>query len=457
MRTAKKAAIVATAMALPMALAPAVMASGGSSMDGQEQAYRAIRAANIEAQAAGGQMQPTSFSPCVRGVARGTEYACDKVQLLAHIPLGMLGMTFGNDIWGWTAPDGEREWAIMSGTEGTAFVEVTDPKRPVVTGFLPHEGALDQQIWGDVKEVNDHLYVGTEDTGSGLQVFDLSRLLDAGPGTEFTTDAKYTGFSSSHNIVAHEDSSTVYAVGADVCAGGLHAVDVSDPLVPVFAGCFDTNGYVHDAHCVTYDGPDSDHTGKTICVAATSNFDGAPFIRTELATVDMTDPMNPVPLSIVEYNDGGFGYSHQGWLTEDHATFVLGDELDEYDDFEDIFGDEFFADNTSSYIWDVSDLDNISLIERVFHDTEAIDHNLFIDNGHVFAGNYTSGLRVYDASGLADGEMEEVAFFDADPSSDAGIFQGVWGTYPFFAQDHLVAISSSERGLFILKVQVGEK
>ena len=42
-------------------------------------------------------------------------------------------------------------------------------------------------------------------------------------------------------------------------------VDVSDPLNPTFAGCFGDDGYVHDAQCTIYTGPDIEHQGKEVC------------------------------------------------------------------------------------------------------------------------------------------------------------------------------------------------
>ena len=47
-------------------------------------------------------------------------------------------------------------------------------------------------------------------------------------------------------------------------SGGLHAVDVSDPLNPTFAGCFGDDGYVHDAQCTIYTGPDTEHQDKEV-------------------------------------------------------------------------------------------------------------------------------------------------------------------------------------------------
>jgi hypothetical protein len=61
--------------------------------------------------------------------------------------------------------------------------------------------------------------------------------------------AWYQGFGSSHNIVAHEETNTIYAVGTQrnlTCAGGLWIVDVSDPANPTSPGCVNEDGYVHD-------------------------------------------------------------------------------------------------------------------------------------------------------------------------------------------------------------------
>ena len=45
--------------------------------------------------------------------------------------------------------------------------------------------------------------------------------------------------------------------------GGLHVVNVNDPRNPQFAGCFGDDGYVHDAQCVNYHGPDARYVTYT--------------------------------------------------------------------------------------------------------------------------------------------------------------------------------------------------
>lgn len=81
-----------------------------------------------------------------------------------------------------------------------------------------------------------------------MQLLDTSSFA---PRTFALTDltAWYSGFGSSHNIVAHEETNMIYAVGTArnlSCAGGLWMVDVSDPANPTSPGCVNQDGYVHD-------------------------------------------------------------------------------------------------------------------------------------------------------------------------------------------------------------------
>lgn len=60
----------------------------------------------------------------------------------------------------------------------------------------------------------------------------------------------------------------IYAVGTarnSACKGGLFMLDVFNPANPVSPGCVSQDGYVHDAQCVVYDGPDIQYLGKEIC------------------------------------------------------------------------------------------------------------------------------------------------------------------------------------------------
>ena len=90
------------------------------------------------------------------------------------------------------------------------------------------------------------------------------------------------------------------------------------------------------------------------------------------------------------------------------------------------------------------------------NDTTSIDHNIYTEGRYAFASNYTSGLRVYDIRDVAAGELSEVAYFDVYPENDNAAFEGgTWSNYPYFRQKGVVAVTSMDRGLFILQPRIG--
>lgn len=389
---------------------------------------------------------PGTFEPCVRGMAG--EFPCDRVDMLSRVPREELGLSFVNDIWGWTDPQTKTDYALIGGTEGTVIVDIGDPKRPDVVGILPaHTLDPNRPFWRDIKVYDDHMFVGSEQTGHGLQVLDLTEVRDAtGERTVFQETTHYAGFSNSHNINVNTDSGYLYAIGTNTCDGGLHMVDIGDPANPTGAGCFDDHGYIHDTQCVIYEGPDERFTGREICFNSNAepHHDDPEGITNALSIVDVTDKGNPVALARVEYENSG--YSHQGWLVPNQRYFLHGDELDEVN----------HGINTTTRVWDVRDLTDPRMTLAWQNDTTSIDHNLYTEGRLAYESNYTSGLRVIDASEVAEPDLTEIGFFDVYPENDNPTFEGgTWSNYPYFRQKKVVAVSSIDRGLFVLRPRVG--
>ena len=392
-------------------------------------------------------------TPCENGKAG--DYDCLGIDLQGHINALDLGAeeldgNFLNDIWGWVDPDTGKEYAIVGMTNGTSFVDVSDPVNPVVLGVLPehnsinpngrvfHDGA--KSIWRDIKVFQNHAYIVSEDPDHGVQVFDLTGLRNvANPSVTnlFDESGHYDGLGQAHNIAINEESGFLYAVGFrqngnfSCNGGGLHIVDLSDPKNPVFAGCFDEDGYTHDAQCVIYQGSDPDYIGKEICF--NSNED-------EVVIVDVSNKSAIQLISKRSYS--GVAYTHQGWLTEDHRYFISNDEVDELN----------FGHNTRSYIWDVEDLDAPVLLGYFEHDRASIDHNLYTKDQYIYESNYTSGLVILDTAGISQGSLKKVAYFDTYVSSDVADFFGSWSNYPYLPSGNII-ISDITNGLFIVKVQ----
>ncbi|MGH2572352.1 MAG: choice-of-anchor B family protein [Actinomycetota bacterium] len=355
-------------------------------------------------------------------------YPCKEFDLMSHVTLAQMGGTRGNDIWGWADPVTDQEWALMGMNNGTAFVDVTDPENPVVIGRLPTHTF--NSSWRDIKVFNDHAFVVADNAGAhGMQVFDLTHLRTAPPGTIFPEDAHYPGFANSHNININEDTGFAYAVGSNTCAGGLHMVNINDPSNPQFAGCVSSDGYTHDTQCVIYQGPDAEHRGQEICFS--SNED-------TLTIVNVTNKAAPVQLSRTPYP--GSAYTHQGWLKPDQTLFALDDELDE----------QRFGHNTRTRFFDVTNLE-APFISFIFDGpTPAIDHNLYWLRDHVFQSNYRAGLRLLFLPTGGVHRVRERGYFDVHPANDLPQFNGSWSNYPFLPSRNIL-VSSIEEGLFVLQ------
>jgi choice-of-anchor B domain-containing protein len=369
---------------------------------------------------------------CVGG--RAGPYECQNTDLLSSFTPADLGSRSGNDVWGYVDEATGREIAVVGLDDGVAFIDVTHPVCPEVLGKL--SSGVRSTSTHDVKVLGHYALAVAEASSHGMQVFDLRRLLDGSAPSTLTPDAIYRGTSSSpvgnaHNIAVIEGGQYAYIVAASSCGRGLHIVDMGDPTSPAFAGCFREQTGLHDAQCVRYAGPDDDHRGKDLCLTLNGS--------SSFSIVDVTRKSQPSRISITTYD--GARYSHQGWLTEDHRYFLVGDELDE----------QAFGHPTRTYIFDVSDLDAPRYLG--FHEAQssATDHNLYTHDDAVFQANYTSGLRILDSADIGDGRLNEIGYFDTLPRSDSTAFDGAWSVYPYLPSGTLLVNGSA--GLFILRFE----
>ncbi len=362
---------------------------------------------------------------CVDGMAG--EYPCKNVDLLSVFELSEVGGgDNGNDCWGWVGPTG-REYALYGRSNGTAFIEITDPVNPVYLGNLPSHTS--SSLWRDIKVFNDHAFIVAEAGNHGMQVFDLMQLESVvNPPVTFAATAHYDLFGNAHNIAINEETGFAYAVGSNPFSGGLHIVDINDPQNPVIAGDFAQDGYTHDAQIVIYHGPDEQYAGSEIAFCANEN---------TVSIVNCTDKVNCTLLSTIDYDE--VGYIHQGWLTEDHRYFLVNDELDEIQ----------FQCNTRTYIFDVQDLENPLLVGFYEGQLAASDHNLYVKGDLCYQANYRSGLRILNIASAETGFLFETGFFDTNPLNNNVGFFGAWSNYPYFPSGNVII--STFTHLFVVR------
>ena len=331
-------------------------------------------------------------------------WPADKVALYSHVSLKDLGVSFAEDCWGYVSKSG-REYAIVGVSSGTAFVEITDPAKPVIVAVMAQSNR-----GRDMKVYQTYVY-SSSDRGP-THVYDVSDI-DNGVITHVRSFRQGT-----HNLVVDEVSGFLYlAVG-----GPMLVYDLSDPSNPTEVGIWDSQ--THDALVVTYtEGP---YAGRQIAFVF-AGWDGV------LDIVDVTDKSKIFRVGQGDYPSPG--YTHQGWLTADRRYLYISDEVD---------------DIPRTTIIDVSDLTNPTFIRDFTTGTQATDHNLFVRNGFIFEANYSSGMHIFNT---VDPENPvRVGYFDTYPANDNPGFNGAWATYPFFPSGTVI-VSDRNDGLFVLDVR----
>ncbi|CAI6336922.1 unnamed protein product [Periconia digitata] len=371
----------------------------------------------------------------------------------------------GSGSWGWTHEG--RDFIAIGQTDGAAFAEVTKTGELVYLGRLPAQA--DPVIWREIKANGDYLIVGSEGVGHGVQIFDMKKLLDVDPSEPVVFDtskdltALFTDLpvGSSHNVVVNEEKNYAVAVGAqprtDKCASGLIFINMDDPANPFSPGCAPQDGYVHDAQCIVYRGPDEKYNGRDICYG---------YNEDTLTIYDVTNKTGPQASTIISRTPyTGATYTHQGWVLDPNwqTHLLLDDELDEGEiDPNDTNPESPALDGFPvTYIFDISNLEKPVNTGFYKSTTRSVDHNQFVHSGLAYQSNYQAGLRVLDVSTITDDPtgkgVEEIAYFDVYPGDDneegGGVALwdfGTWSHYTFASG--WIVINTIDRGAFVVKM-----
>jgi choice-of-anchor B domain-containing protein len=337
-------------------------------------------------------------------------------------------------------------------------VEVSSEGKLVYLGRLPQYTTALPSLWREIKGYKHYIVIGSEAYYHGVQIFDMIKLLHIDPAAPvvFSNEEDLTGYFNelpvgrSHNVVVNEEKNYAIAVGSQPrnssCAAGLVFIDLTDPTAPTSPGCASGDGYVHDAQCLVYRGPDGKYNETEICYG---------YDEDTLTIFDVTDKNTTKIISRTGYE--GASYTHQGWvLNKDWQQYlVLDDEYDEYDK-----AGEGAAGYPVTYFWDITSLEAPKLAGFYRSETRGVDHNQFVINGIAYQSNYGTGLRILDLSSLPQDPtgagVKELGFFDIYPEDDAleggGVIDwvGTWSHYPYFKSGFIV-VNTIERGAFVVK------
>ncbi|EGZ76900.1 hypothetical protein NEUTE2DRAFT_50022 [Neurospora tetrasperma FGSC 2509] len=282
-----------------------------------------------------------NYTKCVNGIAEAIQgdalhtFRCKNMDLYDFINHATLGPPLatedgatGSSIWGWTDPRSGREFIAVGMYPGTGLAEILPKGRLLILGFLPAPAALGQHaLWKEIRAYKNYMIIGSELEDHGIQIFDMRK---EAPVTfsidDVTGHFKDLPLGRTHNVVVNEELQYAVSVGAapreDACGAGLIFIDLKDPSKPTRLGCNALDGYVHDAQCIQYRGPDKRYLGHDICYG---------YNEDSLTIYDVTNKANSSIISRTSYD--GASYTHQGWVLDplNQEYLLLDDEYDERD------------------------------------------------------------------------------------------------------------------------------
>ena len=296
-----------------------------------------------------------------------------------------------NDIWGYVDPIG-NEYALLGVRSGIAIIDLSDPANPVEVAFIPGP----QSTWRDIKVHGQYAYTVTEQTGSGqgLQIIDLSDL----PNSASLVTTINTLFDKAHNIFI--DDGFAYVIGTEG-EGGMHILDLSNPVNPTETAYYTASGYIHDVY-----------VWDDTVVVCTGN------------TFELVDVSNKNIPQLISASPSSPGYPHSGWMTEDKRYFFGTEEGNQVD----------------ITVWDLQDRTSWDLVVPSWQtNSGATVHNLFILGNYAHISYYTDGYVVLDISN------PEAPFLVGEYSTSLQ-----WGCYPYLPSG-ITICSDMNNGLYVFQ------
>ena len=316
------------------------------------------------------------------------------------------GASFFNDIWGYTAPNGQ-ELAIVGEKKGIWVLDTSDPRLPKQLSWW----SAPDSYWRDFTNVGPYVYSATENSSQrGFRVIDLTK-----PGTPVDIGYVQTGtLTAAHNVSADPAGGFIYFSGSNQ---GVAIYDVkTTPKNPSLVATWRTR-YVHD-----------------ICIRRGRGY----FALGRSYQVRILNVTNPKSISTIGNCNTPGGYAHNSWPSEDDKILCCTDEL----------GRSGVSPHMT--VWDISNPASPKKLGDYDLGSGHIAHNVYVSGRTAYMSHYFDGIHVID---LADPtKPAKIAAYKT--SSRTSGYDGAWGCYPF-ADHGAVYASDTDNGFFSLQIDCG--
>jgi choice-of-anchor B domain-containing protein len=315
-------------------------------------------------------------------LAAHSSLSAQNLQRIGHLPYAPLSLA---GCWHHVDSAG-GEWALVGTSAGLSIVDLSDPAQPVERFSIPGPA----NNWREVRTWGGFAYFGSEATGSGITIADLRALPDSVPWKVWRGDGIYDSLVVRSHTVQAQDG-YLYIFGGGNVTNGTTIAELSDPWNPHIIGTY-TSNYVHDGFI----------RGDTLWTSE--------IYKGWFGVVDISDKTNPSLLA-TQSTPGAF--NHNTELSPDGKTLFTTDEKT----------------NAPLAAFDVSTLDNITLLDRYFVSKKPSQpvHNVRVFGDFLVCPSYGGQLSIVDATrpdNLIETAWDSLGnslVWDADPYLPSGI------------------------------------
>jgi choice-of-anchor B domain-containing protein len=327
--------------------------------------------------------------------------------------------------WGWYQASRNKEYAISGASNGTYFIDVTNPATPTVSAFVPAKSIC---TWREMKTYQHYCYIVSDVCQpNAFQIVDLQYLPDSVHVVHNSTSL----FTLGHTIWIDNDKMYVASTRWTNSASPMTVWSLANPESPVLLRKVEQDissiTEVHD-----------------MFVRNDTAFISAAYSGLRVATFNSTANTFSLVGSYNGYTDAG--YNHSSALTQDGKHLIFCDEVPA---------------SRPVHLVNVGNLGNIQE-EKIWHPRPlTTPHNPFvIGNKWAVVSAYQDGLFIYDISNPT--AVREAGYFDTfyqggfntghdtiKANYGTSAYNGNWGAYPYLPSKVIIA-NDMENGVFLL-------
>ena len=324
--------------------------------------------------------------------------------------------------WGWYQASKNKEYAISGASDGTYFIDITNPSTPTLSAFVPSKSIC---TWRELKTYQHYAYIVSDVCKPNVfQIVDLQYL----PDSVHVVHNDSSLFRLGHTIWIDNGKMWVASTRfTSTSSSPMTVWSLANPEAPVLLRRIEQDlssiTEVHDMYA----------RNDTVFVSA-----GWAGLRIVKLNPDTTFTQLG---SYSSYPDAG--YNHSSALTQNGKYLIFCDEV---------------PDTKPIHFVDVQNFSNVQPVVSWHPHPKTTPHNPFvIGNKWAIVSSYQDGLFIYDISN--PNNVRQAGFFDTfyqggyiDPvMSNYGTspYNGNWGAYPFLPSKLIIA-NDMANGVFIL-------